>query len=353
MGLRSYIIKRIIYSIALIIIVICLNFTIFFLMPGDPYGAFLPARSNTRPEVLENIRKFWGFYDPPYVKLAKYIVNLMSWNFGVSIRNLGSVSEQMAGRIPYTLILLGSSTILAIIFGLFLGVYVAHRRGGMFDTANVSFSLVVGSLPTFWMGLVFLFIFSTSLHWFPPGLAMPPQWAINGPGFKGFPVPLTIGTTSFPNVTFAFNPSDIVEFIRGYGIHAFLPVLVLTLFQYGGHLLLTRAVMVEALTEDYIVTARAKGVTEREVLFKHALKNASLPIITNIALSFGFILSGAIITETVFSWPGLGTWIWDAIQTSNYPVLMASFYVIALCAIIAILLADLIYGVVDPRIHYG
>jgi peptide/nickel transport system permease protein len=353
MGLRSYIMKRIAYSFILIVIVICLDFVIFFAMPGDPYGQFLPSRANTRPEVLENIRKFWGYYDPPYVKLAKYIVNLLSWNFGVSIRNLGSISAQMVGKIPYTLELLGGSTIFSIILGVLIGVYVAHRRGGTFDTANVSFSLVVGSLPTFWMGLLFLFIFSTSLHWFPPGLSAPPQWSLQGTGFAGFPTPLTISATSFPNVAFVFNPANIVEFIRGSAIHAFLPILVLTLFQYGGHLLLTRAVMIEALTEDYIMTARAKGVTEREVLFRHALKNASLPIITSIALSFGFILSGAIITETVFSWPGLGTWTWDAIQTSNYPALMASFYVIALCAIISILLADLIYGVVDPRIHYG
>jgi peptide/nickel transport system permease protein len=259
----------------------------------------------------------------------------------------------MAGRIPYTVFLLGGSTILSVILGLLLGVLAAHKRGGAFDTTNVSLSLIVGSLPTFWMGLIFLFVFSTNLHWFPPGLSMPPQWSITGPGFAGYPTPLTISSASFPNVAFIFSPNNIVEFIRGYGIHAFLPILTLTLFQYGGFLLLTRAVMVDALTEDYIVTARAKGVKEREVLFRHALKNASLPIITSIALSFGFILSGAIITETVYSWPGLGTWVWDAIQTSNYPVLMASFYVIAVCAIISILLADLIYGIVDPRIHYG
>jgi peptide/nickel transport system permease protein len=135
--------------------------------------------------------------------------------------------------------------------------------------------------------------------------------------------------------------------------HLALPATVLVLFQYGGYLLLTRATMVEALSEDYIVTARAKGVNERLVLFKHAFKNASLPIITQAALAFGFMLSGAIITESVFSWPGLGGLTWHAIQLYDYPILHVVFYVIAVCVILANFVADLLYGVVDPRIRYG
>ena len=129
-------------------------------------------------------------------------------------------------------------------------------------------------------------------------------------------------------------------------------MLTLTLFFYGGHLLLTRATMVESLGEDYVVTARAKGLPERTVLFKHALKNASLPIVTNAALSFGFILSGAIITETIFNWKGLGLWLFNSIQFKDYPVMQAMFFMIALCVIAANFLADVIYGVLDPRIKY-
>lgn len=351
MGLRSYILKRVIYSFALILIVICLNFIIFFAMPGDPYALFIPPKQ-MKAEQEEAIKRYWGYYDPQWVKLAKYMSNLLRWEFGKSTRNYQSVSQMMLGRIPWTLMLVGGSTILAIIFGVLLGVIVAHRRGGAFDTANVTFSLIVGSLPTFWMGIVFLLVFARNLRWFPVGLSQPPNWSTQYPGL-GYPQPFAVDTAAFPFIKVVFNQANMIEFARGYLSHAFLPVVTLTLFQYGGFLLLTRAVMVEALTEDYIVTARAKGVTEREVLFRHALKNASLPIITSVALSFGFILSGAIITETVYSWPGLGTWIWDAIVTTNYPVLMASFYVIALCAIISIFVADLIYGIVDPRIHYG
>jgi len=135
--------------------------------------------------------------------------------------------------------------------------------------------------------------------------------------------------------------------------HLFLPVVVLTLFLYGSFLLLTRATMMETLTEDYITTARAKGLKERAILFKHALKNASLPVITNAAIAIGFILSGAIITEQVFNIPGLGQWTWAAIPYKDYPVLHCIFYLTALCVIIANFIADILYGVVDPRIKYG
>lgn len=349
MGLRSYILKRLVYSLVLILIVIALNFIIFFAVPGDPYGQFIPPKT-MKPEQREQLLRYWGYYDPPYIKLLKYYSNLLRWDFGRSIRNYEPVGEQMLVRIPYTLVLLGGSTVLSVIFGVLLGVFVAHKRGGAFDTFNVTTSLIVGALPTFWMGLIFLMVFARNLGWFPLGGPVPVSW-----GTVGYPQPLSVNVQSSGslNILFSFNTGNVVELIRGYVWCAFLPVLTLTLFQYGGFLLLTRATMVEALTEDYIVTARAKGITERKVLFGHALKNASLPIITSVALSFGFVLSGAIITETVYSWPGLGLWIWDAIGTMNYPVLMADFYVIALCTIVAVFIADLLYGVVDPRIHYG
>jgi len=132
-----------------------------------------------------------------------------------------------------------------------------------------------------------------------------------------------------------------------------LPITTLTLFSYGGYLLLTRATMIEALTEDYITTARAKGVPERSVIFKHALKNASLPLITSAALAFGFMLSGAIITEGVFSWPGMGRWIFQSITFNDYSSLQAVFYIIAVLVIVANIMADILYGIIDPRIKYG
>ncbi|MEM1589537.1 MAG: ABC transporter permease, partial [Candidatus Bathyarchaeia archaeon] len=193
------------------------------------------------------------------------------------------------------------------------------------------------------MGIVFLMIFASYLGWFPIAGAFPREWLLPGK----WPQPIATFNLFGLNISIP-STVEIFERIR----HAFLPIATLTLFQYGGWLLLTRATMIEALTEDYILTAKAKGVKTRNLLLKHALKNASLPLITNAALAFGFMFTGAIITETVYTWPGMGTLIWTAIATLDYPILQAVFFIIALCVIIANFIADLAYGVIDPRIKY-
>lgn len=354
MGLRQYVIKRILYSLVLMVLVMSLNYTIFMIMPGDPVTLFIhPYRKGNATEVERQtiaLRELWGINDPPLMRYFKYLVNMLTWNFGITFTERTQVAIKISEKLPYTLVLIGGSTVLAIILGVVLGAFAAHKRGGKFDTASVVSSLVFYSLPTFWMGLVLIFVFYSSLRWFPHAHAQPPEWDIRG----AFPAPFTF-TSSLASplgILVSVNPNELWELIMGYFTHSFLPVLTLTLFQYGGFLLLTRATMIEALTEDYIVTARAKGVSERSVIFKHALKNASLPLITNVALSFGFMLSGAIITEGVFSWPGLGRWIFQAITIKDFNILQAIFYIIALCVILANFIADLLYGIIDPRIKY-
>jgi len=359
MGLRAYILKRTIYSLVLLVFVLVLNFTIFELMPGDPATLFMPPIKIT-PEQQQTIREHWGLTDPFHVKLGKYMLNMVTWQFGDSYKTRRPINQEIGFFLGNTLLLMGLSTILSIVIGVILGVIAAHQRGKIFDTASVTTSLITFSLPTFWMGMVAILIFYRNLAWFPVGKAQPAEWTLLGRA----PIPLL--TLSFPNTQLTIPGTQASLNIPAFGFaipgfveittrlwYLFLPLSILTLFQYGGFLLLARATMLEALSEDYVVTARAKGVKERTVLFKHALKNASLPLITNAAISLGFILSGAIITETVFSWPGLGNWIWTAIGEQNYPVLQAIFYIIALCVIIANFLADLLYGVMDPRIKYG
>lgn len=358
MGLRTYIIKRIIYSLILLLFVLIINFAIFELMPGDPSTFFIPKTPITK-EQRESILSHWGLNKPFHEKLFAYMRNMLTWQLGDSFIRRRPVAMELQAFLPNTLQLLGLSTILAIIIGVILGAIAAHRRGGLFDTAAVSASIVTYSLPTFWMGMIFIAIFSLRLGWFPTGKVVPAEWymgnwppplfAFNFPGAE-ITIPGTTFTTIIPSFQFAFPGwEEIITRLR----YMFLPLAVLTLFQYGGFLLLTRASVLETLTEDYIATARAKGLKERTVLFKHALKNASLPIITNAALSLGFVISGAIITETVFSWPGIGGWTWDAIQNKDYPILQAIFYITALCVIAANFIADLIYGIIDPRIKYG
>jgi len=357
MGLKSYIAKRIVYSLLLVLFVITLNFIIFMLMPGDPTAAFMPPPGGGAPagpeyeQWVQNLKDLWGLADPLHIRFTRTLQNLLTWNFGKTIIGSRNVAEMMAMRMPYTIWLIGSSTALSIIIGVLFGVLAAQKRGSPLDTYSVVMSLLFYSLPVFWMGMIFIYAFAVQLRWLPTGGAFPPDWTI-----ETFPRPFMLtsdSSISSLNIQFAFNSGDMLRLVGGFVRHAVLPVSTLVLFNYAGYLLLTRATMLETLTEDYVVTAKAKGLPEREILFKHALKNASLPLITNVALAFGFILSGAILTETIYNYPGLGRWIWEAISARDYPILMPTFYVIALCVIVANFLSDLLYGVVDPRIKQG
>jgi len=358
MGLKAYLFKRIVYSIVLLLLVATLNFMIFILMPGDPVAMYVSGVKGLghgeKMQWIVRLKHQLGIGDPLHIQYVKYLRNLLTWDFGLSLVTRRPVADEMVYRLPFTLAIMGGSTIFAIIIGVVLGVVVAEKRGGKFDSAMVLSSLIFYSLPTFWMGMIFIMIFSFRLNWFPHGFAYPPDWNLST---IGWPESYTLNPISPSpqalNIVLLLNPSGLLEIITGFARHMFMPLVVLTLFQYGGFLLLTRATMLEALTEDYIITARAKGLKERTVLFRHALKNASLPLITSAALSLGFILSGAIITEAVFNLPGLGQWIWNAIAMKDYFVLQAIFYIIALCVIIANFISDLLYGVIDPRIKYG
>jgi len=328
--LRGYIARRIIFTIVLVLFVIVLNWLIFEVMPGEQ-GALLAVQGQAKHTSAQYdfYAAQFGKNKPPLDRFVEYFTSMLTFNFGKSFQNQQPVVAQMisGGKLVNTLVLLGSSAVLSIVIGIFLGVVVSYKRKSTLDNFWVTTALTTFSLPTFWMGLSFIFIFSLSLGWFPPGGVVPSVWYENG----------------FPNI---------FQQIITRAQYLFLPVLTLTLFQYGGYLLLTRATMIETLGEDYIVTARAKGLKTRTILFHHAFKNASLPIVTASALAFGALLGGAIITETVFNYPGLGRWLFDSIGYRDFPVMQAMFYILALGTIIANFAADLVYGVIDPRIKY-
>jgi peptide/nickel transport system permease protein len=281
----------------------------------------------------------WGLDQPWPVRFGTYMVHMLTFNFGPNTPNVGgNVIDQLKLYLPNTLVLMGISTALSIIIGVVLGVIAASRRGGLFDNAAVLGSLLTYALPTFWIGLIGIFLFSINTHLLPPNGVVDsymPPW--NTYAILAYHI-------SIPSLTEIGNRI----------VHLIMPAGVLTIVSFGGYTLLTRATMLESLTEDYILTAKAKGLRERTVIFKHALKNASLPIITSAAMAFGFLISGALITEQVFDYKGIG---WLTIQsifiTLNEPCLQAIFYVIALCVIFANFASDLLYGVIDPRIKYG
>lgn len=275
MGLRNFILKRVIYSVILVIVIIMVNFAIFKMMPGDPTQFLMKAWSRESPEVRKQqqamLQQLWGLQDPLYIQLVKYIRNLLMWNFGITIETKEPISTVMARKVPYTLMLLGGSTVVSIILGILLGVIAIQRRGGLFDSGAVTGSLVVGSLPTFWIGLMLILIFVVKLDMFPM-TAGTPMWIDDYPVLWKY---ASTGSAGALNIGLSLNILDGVRLVLGYLEHLFLPMLTLVIFSVGGWLLLTRATMLETITEDYVTTARAKGLNERTVLYKRSSSHSS------------------------------------------------------------------------------
>lgn len=329
MGLKSYVAKRAVYSLVLIFAAMTVDFLIFAMLPGNPMQAYMANVENRiTPARYAELAEYFGLGKPLHERFISYVHNMLTWNFEWSFNSGNPVAGDILSRLPNTLLLMGTAEILSIVFGVLLGVITAHKRGGLFDTGLVTGSLVTYSVPIFFIAWMIIFAFAVNLHWFPVGGTTPVMWGRN-------------------------PPANLIEFIAGRLHYIILPAFTLFLFSVGGWILLTRACVLETITEDYVVTARAKGLKQRTVLYKHILKNASLPLITSVALTFGFLISGAIITETLFNYNGMGLLIWGAIHPPDLPLLQAIFYVIALVVIVANFVADLLYGIIDPRIKYG
>lgn len=329
--MKSYVVKRAVYTLVVLYLVMTFNFFLFNLMPGNPLMQYIgSAKGEMSDERWGRLREYYKLDRPLHERYASYIVNMLRFDFGISQMERGSVAEVAAGKLTLTLQLIGGATIISIIVGILLGMVAAVKRGSTADTGLVTGSLITYSVPIFWLAWLFLMLFAIQLRWFPTDGAWPKSWA---------------GIGNWPT-----NP---LEYLWGRLYHMALPMMTLVLFTVGGWILLARSCILECITEDYVTTARAKGLNERTVLLKHVLKNASLPLITSVAISFGFVITGAIITETVFNYEGMGAWIWHAIQGKDLPVMQAVFYLVALCVLLANFLADMIYGVIDPRIRYG
>lgn len=328
MGFKKFILKRFLYTIVLVFAVISINFIIFMMMPGDPAKRLVDPNMIGKADIIQTLREQWGFDQPLHIRYSRYVVNMLTGQFGYSyITNL-PISLEVSERLGNTLLLVIPPEIAAVAFGITIGALAASKRGKWLDNLSVTTSLTVYALPVFWIAMMLILLFSLNLGWLPSAHSQPDWWLIH-------------------------PPTNIIENLGIRLQHLILPWLTLFLISFGAYVLLTRASVLETITEDYVVTARVKGLKERTVLFKHTLKNALLPIITEIAITFGFTLSGAIITEQVFLYPGLGWWIWNAIDANDYSVLQAIFFLIGLCVIIANFVADIAYGLIDPRIKYG
>jgi peptide/nickel transport system permease protein len=343
LSLKRYIARRAVYTVILIFVVIVFNFVLFQILPfttscpGATYNECVislyvpppPAKAGNFSAVYEHniqiVMTQYGFNKPLPTRFVLYIENMLLWQFGFNIGTAmaGPVAQTIMQKMPYTLILIGLSTITAFAIGIAMGVVAAARRGRIVDIGSLAGILFFNALPTFWLG----------------GLLIVIQIILGGGGYKSVGL-ATTGLTGF-DATVATLQS------------LWLPFLTLTLVSIGAVFLTMRATMIDVLAEDYVVMARAKGVQERAVLFRHALRNAIIPIVTLFALSLGFILAGAVITETVFDWPGLGRAIFDGISSNDFPFEQAIFYVISLMVLLANFAVDILYGYFDPRIRTG
>jgi peptide/nickel transport system permease protein len=319
---KNFLLKKIFQSIITIFLVLILNFFLFRVMPGNPLSMIV-RNPNASPEAIEKIKHLMGMDQPIYVQLWLYFKQLFQGDLGLSFMFKQPVIHVIGERLFPTLLLVGVSTIAAIIAGVLLGIIAAARQGKKIDVTSLAFSLITYSMPTFWLGIMLVIFFSVTLNLFPT---------------SGMVTAGMVFDNSFEKAV------DVL-------MHLFLPALTLSLVLIGQFVLIMRNSLIEVLTEDYITTAKAKGFSEKLIMKRHALPNAMLPMVTIIAINIGFMIAGAIQIETVFSWPGLGRLMYEALNNRDYPLLQGIFLIVSVCVVLANLIADIIYGYLDPRIN--
>jgi peptide/nickel transport system permease protein len=332
-----YILKRLLNLIPVLLGITLLVFILLHLIPGDP--AQILAGTRATPEIVEGIREQLGLNKPLPVQYLLFLGNLLRFNLGNSIMSGASVIQEIAIRWPATFELSLAAMLIALILGIPAGVLAAVRKNSAIDNLTMSGSLVGVSMPVFWLGLLLIYLFAVNWQWLPPGLRISQEVASSFKPLTGFYVFDALLQLNWKAL------KDVVA-------HLVLPALTLSTIPLAIIARITRSAMLEVLSQDYIRTARAKGVLERWVIFKHALKNALLPVVTIIGLQFGTLLSGAILTETIFSWPGIGFWIYDGILNRDYPVVQGGVIFVSISFVLINLLVDISYAFLDPRIQY-
>ena len=324
MGLQ-YVLRRLATAIFTIVLIVLLNFLLFRAMPGSPERILLGRMPGVTPEIVEATRARWGLDKPLFPdQLVAYVSSTLRGDLGFSYSARGrAVTEVLAQRIGPTLLLFGLGEIVAIVAGLTLGAYSGWKRGGVVDYVGNGISLVLYSMPYFLLGMGLLLLFATGLGWFP----------------------------TFGMSTAGATYDGLLDRLVDYGSHLALPLATVALGLIGQYAILMRSSVIDTLGEDYVTTARAMGLRDTRVLRDHALPNAMLPTVTLVAINLGYVVAGAITVEVVFNWPGLGTLTVDALSSRDYPVLQGVFLLLSVAVVFANLVADLLYGVLDPRVR--
>jgi len=341
MKLRYYVMKRLLYFVFILLGISLMTFLISHLVPGDPIAAWYGTGGEVfqyGEDVIEKMKHEMGLDRPLYEQYGLYIWKLLHGDLGKSILTKRPIAEELIAYFPATLELSLVAIILAMIIGIPLGVLSAVKRNKPIDHSSRVFALVGVSMPIFWLGLVVVIIFYYHLGWIGIGRigadVTPPT------PITGLYILDSLLTLNFP---------ALVSSIK----HIIAPALVLGYYHAATFCRITRSSMLDVFSRGYITTARSKGLSERVVIYKHALKNALIPTVTLVGLTVGGLLSGAVVTETIFAWPGVGRYITEASLNLDFPVIVGASIFIAFIFSFSNLIVDLVYGYLDPRIRYG
>lgn len=325
MGVRRLMTKRVLEIVLIFFVIQTLLFLLFRLAPGDPVSRMVDPTMT--PEDAEYLISQLGLDRPLWSQYLMYLKNFFSGNFGISFHYGRPVEAIIMERLPNTVLLFTTSIVLSCMAGIFLGKISAWNKGRPLDTWLTVVSLICHTLFLPWAALLMIWFFGYKIGWFPlNGMLTPEIWADT--------------STSF--------------FVRSLDVlhHMALPLFTLCIIHFGSYLLIMRSSMLDTLKEDYILTARAKGLNPKQIRNRHAAPNAALPVLTSVGLSLAFSVNGGALTEIVFSWPGIGRELIFAVSNNDYPLAMAAFLFISIVVLVANLIVDLLYAFLDPRIQY-
>jgi ABC-type dipeptide/oligopeptide/nickel transport system permease component len=333
--LLKYIIRKLLLLIPVLFGVTLATFMVMHLFTTDPTEMILGQHATT--QRVEALREELGLNKPIYVQFGDYLSNALQGDLGKSVITKTSITDELMRRFPATVELALTAIFIATIMGILLGVISAVKQNSIYDYGTMVTALMGVSMPIFWLGLMMIILFSVILGWLPAsgriGIGMQPEM-ITG-----------------LYLVDALLTGDMGAFINA-SEHLIMPALALGSYSTAIIARMTRATMLETIRQDYIRTARAKGLTEKVVIFKHALRNALIPVVTVIGLQMGALLGGAVLTETVFSWPGIGSYLVEGIMVSDYPRVQGAVLLVGTIFVLVNLLVDVLYSYLDPRIQH-
>lgn len=333
--MTKFILHRLISLMPVLLGITVIGFLLIRLIPGDPAEVMLGERATEA--ALRELRQSLGLDQPLSLQYVRYLSQLAHGDLGKSIQTGIDIVDELKARLPASLELALVATLIAVAGGILAGTVAAVKHGSLIDTASMVGSLLGVSLPVYVLALTSIWFLAVQLKWLPPGgrLNSITEWT----PITGFIVLDSILTRNWP---------VLLEAVQ----HLILPAFSLSLATLATVARITRASLLEVLSQDYIRTARSKGLKERQVVVRHALRNSLLPVVTIVGIQFGAILSGAVITETIFSWPGIGRWVYESITRRDYPVVQAMTLFIGLVFVLSSLLVDILYAWLDPRVSY-